>query len=106
MNHSRLQLAVLMFPDFNESFSLVDDLQMREPAPSFPEVQAAAANKNLNWAHRWATLQHRCESAISCTSPPNVTMLKLFGLDATRVSALVANGLSCLELIIPRRAST
>jgi outer membrane protein TolC len=35
MNRSRLELAVLMFPDFNENFSVVDDLQMPEPLPSF-----------------------------------------------------------------------
>jgi len=46
MDRSRLELAVLVFTDFNENFSVVDDLQMPEPLPTFPEVQAAAANKN------------------------------------------------------------
>src|SRR5579863_5397111 len=35
MNRSRLELAVLVFPDFNENFSVVDDLQMPEPLLSF-----------------------------------------------------------------------
>jgi len=46
MSHSRAGLAVLIFPDFNENFAVVDDLQMTEPLPSFAEVQTAAANKN------------------------------------------------------------
>ena len=57
MNRSRLELAVLVFPDFNESFSVVDDLQMPEPVPSFPEVQAAAANKNPELRAALAALQ-------------------------------------------------
>jgi outer membrane protein TolC len=57
MNRSRLELAVLVFPDFNESFSVVDDLQMPEPVPSFPEVQAAAANKNPELRAALATVQ-------------------------------------------------
>ena len=31
MNRTRLELAVLVFPDFNENFSVVDDLQTPEP---------------------------------------------------------------------------
>ncbi len=46
MNHSRLELAVLVFTDFNENFSVVDDLQTPEPLPSLPETQAAAARQN------------------------------------------------------------
>lgn len=46
MNRSRLELAVLLFPDFNEDFSVVDDLQVSEAVPPFSEVQAAAGNKN------------------------------------------------------------
>ena len=46
MNRSRLDLAVLIFPDFNEHFSVVDDLQTPEPLPSLPEVQTAAARQN------------------------------------------------------------
>jgi len=46
MNRSRLELAVLVFADFNQNFSVVDDLQTPEPLPSFPEVQTAAARRN------------------------------------------------------------
>jgi outer membrane protein TolC len=40
MNKSRLDLAVLLFPDFNENFTIVDDLGPPEPLPTFEEVQA------------------------------------------------------------------
>ena len=52
MNRSRLELAVLLFPDFNENFTVVDDLQTPEPLPSLAEVQAAAARQNPGAAGR------------------------------------------------------
>ena len=46
MEHSRLDLAVLLFPDFNQDFTVVDDLQTPEPLPGFPEVEAAGKKNN------------------------------------------------------------
>src|SRR5580700_9795034 len=41
MERARLDLAVLLFPDFNQDFTVVDDLQTPEPLPTFAEVEAA-----------------------------------------------------------------
>src|SRR5207237_2017021 len=38
MERSRLELAVLIFPNFNENFSTVDDLENIGPLPSYQEV--------------------------------------------------------------------
>ena len=46
MENSRLDLAVLLFPDFNQDFSVVDDLQTPESLPTFPEVEAAGKKNN------------------------------------------------------------
>ena len=46
MEQSRLDLAVLIFTDFNENFSVVDDLQQPQVLPEYPEVQTLAAQKN------------------------------------------------------------
>lgn len=46
MEHSRLDLAVLLFPDFNQDFTVVDDLQTPELLPAFPEVEAAGKKNN------------------------------------------------------------
>lgn len=46
MQRNRLDLSVLIFPDFNQNFSVVDDLQTPEPLPAFPEVQAAGKKNN------------------------------------------------------------
>ena len=46
MEKTRLDLAVLLFPDFNQDFAVVDDLQTPEPLPSFVEVEAAGKKNN------------------------------------------------------------
>jgi len=46
MERSRLDLAVLLFPDFNQNFTVVDDLQTPEPLPMFAEVEAAGKKNN------------------------------------------------------------
>jgi outer membrane protein TolC len=46
MEKSRLDLALLLFPDFNQDFTVVDDLQTPEPLPSFPEVEIAGKKNN------------------------------------------------------------
>jgi outer membrane protein len=46
MERARLDLAVLLFPDFNQDFAVVDDLQTPEPLPTFDEVEAAGKKNN------------------------------------------------------------
>src|SRR3974390_1270945 len=46
MEHTRLDLAVILFPDFNQNFSVVDDLQPPEPLPAFGEVEWAGKKNN------------------------------------------------------------
>jgi outer membrane protein TolC len=46
MEHNRLDLAVLLFPDFQQEFSVVDDLQTPEPLPTFPEVAETGKKNN------------------------------------------------------------
>jgi len=46
MERSRLDLAVLLFPDFNQDFAVVDDLQTPEPLPTFAEVESAGKKNN------------------------------------------------------------
>jgi outer membrane protein TolC len=46
MQRSRLDLVVLLFSDWNENFSVVDDLQTPEPLPGFAEVEVGAKKNN------------------------------------------------------------
>src|SRR5579883_1728694 len=46
MSQARLNLAVLLFPTFNEDFNVVDDLDTPPVLPSFPQAERMAANHN------------------------------------------------------------
>lgn len=46
MDRGRLDLAVLLFPDFNQNYAVVDDLQTPESLPSFAEVETAGKKNN------------------------------------------------------------
>jgi outer membrane protein TolC len=44
--NSRLELAVLIFPDFNDNYEVADDLHAPAPLPTLAEVQQQAAKDN------------------------------------------------------------
>ncbi|MGH9432445.1 MAG: TolC family protein [Terriglobia bacterium] len=46
MSNARLSLAVLLFPSFNENFTVVDDLDIPPVLPAFSDVQTMAKNAN------------------------------------------------------------
>lgn len=46
MEDTRLSLAVILFPDFNENFTVVDDLDTAPALPGFSEVQAMAEKES------------------------------------------------------------
>jgi outer membrane protein TolC len=48
MESARLDLAVLLFRDFDETFEVVDDLRLAPSVPSFSEVREMAATKNTD----------------------------------------------------------
>jgi outer membrane protein TolC len=50
-------LAVLLFPDFNQNFALVDDAQLAPPLVSFDEFSRAAQAKNPDLRASTASLQ-------------------------------------------------
>jgi outer membrane protein TolC len=86
MNRSRLELAVLIFPDFNQNFSVVDDLQTPEPLPAFPEVQAAAANKNPELRAALAALREANQQVAVAWNGflPSLSLDYFYGIDANQ----------------------
>jgi len=46
MDNARLDLAVLLFRDFNQNFTVVDDLTLASTLPAFADVQAMAEREN------------------------------------------------------------
>jgi len=86
MNKSRLQLAVLLFPNFNENFAVVDDLRLPAPLPTFEEVQAAASKQNPDLRAAVATLQEANQAVVVARSGllPSISVDYFYGMDASR----------------------
>jgi len=89
MNRRRLELAVLVFPDFNENFAVVDDLEVPEPLPGFSEVQAAAASKNPELRAALATLREANQEVAGAWNGflPSVSVDYFYGIDANHFAA-------------------
>lgn len=85
MNKSRLELAILLFPDFNENFAVVDDLRLPAPLPRFEEVQAAASNKNPQLRAAVAALNEANQAVVVAWSGllPSISIDYFYGIDAS-----------------------
>jgi len=86
MEKARLELAVLLFPDFSENFSVIDDLQMPLALPEFSEAQQMAGRKNPDIRAALASLQvakHEVTSAWGGIAP-SATVDYFYGIDASR----------------------
>src|SRR5881409_1605643 len=94
MNRSRLELAVLIFPGFNENFAIVDDLQTPEPIPTFAEAQSAAGRKNPELRAAMAALnQARQEVAVAWNGfLPSLSFDYFYGIDANQFANRAPNG--------------
>jgi len=85
MERSRLELAVIIFPNFNENFTTVDDLENIAALPSFQEVEAQAGNNNPQLRVAVAALRSaNQEVAVAWNSfLPSLTLDYFYGIDAT-----------------------
>ena len=74
------------FPNFDENYTVVDDLQMPVPLPSYAEVQTMAARKNPELRAAVAALQvanHEVTSAWGGLLP-SATVDYFYGIDSSR----------------------
>ncbi len=98
MEKSRLDLAVLLFPDFNENFSVVDDLDLAPPLQSFDEFQHAAEIKNPDLRAARASLQ-AAQADLSGARAGYLPSLGLdywYGIDNTHFAVNGPAGVSAL----------
>ena len=97
MERSRLDLAVLLFPDFNQDFAVVDDLQTPEPLPTFAEVEAAGKKNNPDLRAALAALEvanHEVAAAWGGLLPA-LNIDYFYGIDANQF-AVRTNGVQNL----------
>jgi outer membrane protein TolC len=82
----RVGLAVMLFPDFQQDFDVVDDLQNQLNLPPFPEVQALAAKNNPDMRAAQAAVEQERWGVSSARSAylPSLSFDYFFGIDANQ----------------------
>jgi outer membrane protein TolC len=95
--NARLDLAVLIFPDFNDSFELTEDLHAAAPLPTRAEVEAQAArgNPDLRAALETFKAAGHGVSAARAAYLPSLGFDYFYGIDATHF-ATKTDGISNL----------
>lgn len=88
MERSRLDLAVLLFPDFNQDYTVVDDLQTPEPLATFDEVEAAGKKNNPDLRAALAAYEvanHEVSAAWGGLLP-SLSLDYFYGIDSNQFS--------------------
>jgi outer membrane protein TolC len=85
MLNTRLELAVLIFPNFNDNFELAEDLHASTPLPTLPEVQqrASRANPDIRAALETVRAAGYSVSASRAGYLPALSLDYFYGIDAT-----------------------
>jgi outer membrane protein TolC len=86
MERTRLDLAVMIFHDWNQNFSVVDDLQTPESLPSFTEVEAAGKKNNPDLRAALAALaiaNHEVTAALGGLLP-SLSVDYFYGIDSNK----------------------
>jgi outer membrane protein TolC len=93
--NSRLNLAVLIFPDFNDNYEVGDDLHAPAPLPTIVEVQQQAARDNPDIRAALAAVREAGAGVIGARAGylPSLTLDYWYGIDAPQFAAnTVING--------------
>jgi outer membrane protein TolC len=82
--NSRLDLAVLIFPDFSDNYEVADDLHAPAPLPTLAEIQQQAAKDNPEVRAALATV-HEAGAEVTASKAgylPSLSFDYWYGIDA------------------------
>jgi len=84
--NARLDLAVLIFPNFQDNFVLIDDLRAPVPLPALEEVrqQAARNNPDLRAALETVNMSNNEVASARAQYLPSLGLDYFYGIDAAR----------------------
>lgn len=93
--NARLNLAVLIFPDFSDNFELAEDLHASVPLPTVAEVQQRAAMDNPDLRAALALVQQTGHEVTGARAGylPSLSFDYFYGIDATRFAVNNEQGL-------------
>ncbi|HEX6802871.1 MAG TPA: TolC family protein [Terriglobales bacterium] len=93
MDRSRLDLAVIIFPNFNQDFTTVDDLANIPPLPSYQEAESSAGRENPQLGAALAAMRAANQEVAVAWNGflPSLSLDYFYGIDA---SQFAVNGTS------------
>jgi outer membrane protein TolC len=96
-NKTRLDLAVLLFRDFTENFTVVDDLTTLDPLPAFDQVMETGGRNNPDLRAAQASFRQAGKEVIAAWGGvlPSISLDYWYGIDSTRLATRV-NGINAL----------
>lgn len=94
MDKARLDLAVLLFPDFNQNFTIVDDSEMALPLQSFDEFAHLAQSKSPDVRASSSALEAAGYELSSARGAyfPSLTLDYFYGIDAPQFAVHAPDG--------------
>lgn len=86
--NAKLDLAVLIFPDFNEHFEISDDLHASMPLPTFEEVKQEGARDNPELRAALATVEEAGHGVTDARAGyfPSLSLDYFYGIDSAQFS--------------------
>jgi outer membrane protein TolC len=90
--NARLNLAVLIFPDFNDNFEVAEDLHQPVPLPTLAEVQQRAARDNPDVRAALAAVQQAGHDVFGARAGyfPALSVDYFYGIDASHFAVNTA----------------
>jgi len=90
--NARLNLAVLIFPDFNDNFETAEDLHQPVPLPTLAEVQQRAARDNPDVRAALAAVQQAGHDVFGARAGyfPALSIDYFYGIDASHFAVNTA----------------
>src|ERR1700687_4688663 len=92
--NARLDLAVLIFPDFSDNYEVADDLHAPVPLPTLAEVQQRAARDNPDVRAALAAVQQSNHDVFGARAGdlPSLSLDYFYGIDAAHFAVNTAVG--------------
>jgi outer membrane protein TolC len=83
---ARIQFAVLLFPDYGQAYTLVDDLEASPALPPFSEIQAMVARNSPDMRVAQSTVEQQTRALTEAKAGylPSLSFDYLFGLDSNQ----------------------
>jgi outer membrane protein TolC len=86
MDRSRLELAIMIFPNFNQDFTTVDDMENVAPLPSYQEAEANAGKENPQLGAALAAMRAANQEVAVAWNGflPSLSLDYFYGIDSTQ----------------------